>query len=228
MDMIISGWSEVQIIADNPPDANNNQPTFTSEGWIDSTTLYCDLNSKSSSRCTTATINLLQFFDDVDSDLEYISVYNSVDEYDDNYGIVIKVNSNGIATYNPTDMNFYDTDISTWSLTNIIFVATDQFGSKINSNPTSFIVEPVEFIITTLDNDIVDDDGVMLYSGSGLPGQTISVSIGGNTVNTTVVSDDSSWILGEYPASRITWHICHLLNSQWAAKTPFHVADYLT
>ncbi len=197
-----SGWSEVQIIADNPPDANNNQPTFTSEGWIDSTTLYCDLNSKSSSRCTTATINLLQFFDDVDSDLEYISVYNSVDEYDDNYGIVIKVNSNGIATYNPTDMNFYDTDISTWSLTNIIFVATDQFGSKINSNPTSFIVEPVEFIITTLDNDIVDDDGVMLYSGSGLPGQTISVSIGGNTVNTTLVSADSSWILG-VPASRI-------------------------
>ncbi len=197
-----SSWTELQIIADNPPDADNNQPTFSSNGWIDSIILYCDINSKSSNRCTTSEINLFEFFDDKDSDIQYISVYNGEEDYDDNYGIVIKVNNNGIATYNPTDMNFYDTDISTWSLTDVIFVATDSFGSKINSDPVSFSVEPVVFTISTLDSNIVDEEGVMLYSGSGLPGQTISVSIGGNQVNSTVVFENSTWILG-VPSSRI-------------------------
>ena len=197
-----SSWIELQIIADNPPDADNHQPTFSSAGWKESFILYCDINSKASNRCTTSEINLLQFFDDEDEDIQYISVYNSAESYDDNYGIVVKVNGNGIATYNPIDMNFYDTDISTWSLSNLIFVATDSFGSKINSNPISFVVEPVEFSIKELDSNEMDVDGVMLYSGSGLPGQKVSVIIGGNQINSTIVSDDSTWILG-IPASRI-------------------------
>jgi len=100
-------------------------------------------------------------------------------------------------------MNFYDTDISTWSLPNVIFEATDSLGSKINSNPVSFEVKPIQFVISEPDSNSVDDEGVVVYSGIGLPGQKVSVIINGNQVNSTVVSSNSTWELG-VPASRIS------------------------
>lgn len=198
-----STWSEVQIVADNPPDADNRQPEFSSEGWLDEVLLYCDVDSKSSNRCTIAEINLLDYFSDLDDNIEYISVFDGNQDYDDDYGIVVKVSNSGMASYNPTDMNFYDTDISTWSLSNIIFVATDSFGSKINSNPISFNVQPVQFSISSPDSDSITEDGVAVYSGVGLPGQKVSVIINGNQINSTIVSSDSTWELG-VPGSRIT------------------------
>ncbi|MGY8715423.1 MAG: hypothetical protein ACKVI6_03185 [Candidatus Poseidoniales archaeon] len=218
-----SSWTELEIIADNPLDADNNQPTFTSEGWVENNILYCDINSKSSSRCTTIELNLLEFFEDQDYDIQYISVYNGQNSYDDNYGIVIKVSSNGIATYNPTDMNFYDNDISTWSLLDVIFVATDSFGSKINSDPISFTVEPIEFKINDLDYDTIEEEGVMLYSGTGLPGKTITVIVGGNQINSTIVSENSTWILG-IPASRLPDNVASPKFSM-GGQDPIQVAD---
>ena len=41
-----------------------------------------------------------------------------------------------------------------------------------------------------------------IYSGIGLPGKQVSVVIGGNPVNNTIVSEDGTWELG-IPASRI-------------------------
>ena len=198
-----STWSEVEITADNPPDADNNQPDFSSDGWSDNIILYCDVDSKATNRCTIAEIDLLQYFSDLDDDIEYISVFDGNQDYDDDYGIVVKVSNSGLASYNPTDMNFYDTDISTWSLSNVVFVATDSWGSKINSDPISFEVQPVQFTISEPDSNSIDEDGVAVYSGIGLPGQKVSVIINGNQVNSTIVSSNSSWELG-VPASRIT------------------------
>ena len=99
-------------------------------------------------------------------------------------------------------MNFYDTDITTWSLPNVIFEATDSLGSKINSNPISFEVKPIQFAISEPDSNSVDDEGVVVYSGVGLPGQKVSVIINGNHINSTIVSSDSTWELG-VSASRI-------------------------
>jgi hypothetical protein len=198
-----STWTEVEITADNPPNADNNQPEFSSDGWLENIVLYCDTFSKASNRCTTAEINLYNHFTDLDDNIEYISVFDDDNQtYDDDHGIVVKVSNSGIATYNPTDMYFYDTDITTWSLSNVIFVATDSAGSKINSNPISFEVQPIQFVISEPDSNSIDDEGVAVYSGIGLPGQKVSVIINGNQINSTIVSYDSTWELG-IPASRI-------------------------
>jgi hypothetical protein len=121
---------------------------------------------------------------------------------DDNFGIVISVGMDGMAIYNPVSMFFYDTDMATWTLENVVFVATDTHGSKINSNPITFDVMGLEFLITPPEDTNIPADGSAVFTGIGLPGKTVSVTIAGNTVNNTVVGEDSTWSLG-IPASRI-------------------------
>ena len=107
-----------------------------------------------------------------------------------------------MATYNPVSMFFYDTDMATWTLENVVFVATDTYGSKINSNPVTFTVVGIQFVITPPEQTTIPEDGRAIFTGVGLPGKTVSVTIAGNTVNNTVVGEDSSWSLG-VPASRV-------------------------
>ena len=61
-----SDWMEVQVVADNPPDADNNRPTFDSTNWQTEITLFCEFDTTSQNPCTKAEINLLEFFDDAD------------------------------------------------------------------------------------------------------------------------------------------------------------------
>jgi len=199
-----SEWAEVTIIADNPPDAGNSQPTFDSSGWSDEIVLFCETNSQSQDRCTKAEIDLLQFFDDIDPGQELLlSVYDSDDtDADDHHSIVVNVGADGIAVYNPVTMFFYDTDMSTWTLENVVFVATDTFGSKINSNPVTMSVEGILFTIIAPEDTTIGDNEIAVFTGVGLPGKTVTVTIGGNNVNNTVVGEDSTWSLG-IPASRI-------------------------
>jgi hypothetical protein len=198
-----SSWVEVGIIADNPPDADNNQPVFDPAEWLSEITLFCDTESSSSNRCTTAEIDLLKFFSDADGDIQYISVFNDTsDAIDDNFAIVISVGGDGIAHYNPADMFFYDPDMDSWTLNDVIFIATDSFNSKVNSLPVSFIVVPIHFSIEPPEQSWVEVDGIMVYSGVGLPGKQVSVLIGGLPVNNTIVTEDGTWELG-IPASRI-------------------------
>jgi hypothetical protein len=198
-----SGWAEVGITADNPPDADNNQPVFDPAEWLSEITLFCDTESSSANRCTTANIDLLDFFSDSDGDIQYISVFNDTSgATDDNFAIVISVGGDGIAHYNPADMFFYDPDMDSWTLNDVIFIATDSFNSKVNSLPVSFIVVPIQFSIQPPEQSWVEVDGIMLYSGVGLPGKQVSVLIGGLSVNNTIVTGDGTWELG-IPASRI-------------------------
>jgi len=199
-----SDWVEILIVADNPPDADNNQPTFDSTDWPEVITLYCETNSQSSDRCTKAEIDLLDYFDDIDPGQELIlSVYDDESRSsDDNFGIVISVGMDGMAIYNPISMFFYDTDMATWTLENVVFVATDIHGSKINSNPITFTVMGLEFLISPPEDTNIPSDGSAVFTGIGLPGKTVSVTIASNTVNNTVIGEDSIWSLG-IPASRI-------------------------
>jgi len=107
-----------------------------------------------------------------------------------------------MAVYNPVTMFFYDTDMSTWTLENVVFVATDVFGSKINSNPVTMTVEGIQFTITPPEDTTVSEEGIAVFTGIGLPGKTVTVTIAGNTVNNTIVNPDSTWSIG-IPASRI-------------------------
>jgi len=201
--MDFSSWVEVAITADNPPDAGNNQPQFNPSEWVSEVTLFCDTESSSANRCTTIEMDLMEFFSDADGDIQFISVFNDTsDSADDNYAIVINVAGDGLAHYNPADMFFYDPDMNSWTLNDVIFIATDSHNSKVNSLPISFIVIPIHFSIDSPEESWVELDGISVYSGAGLPGKQVTVLIGGIPVNNTIVGENGTWVLG-IPASRI-------------------------
>ena len=114
----------------------------------------------------------------------------------------VEVGPDGVARYDPFLMQFYDDDVSTWTLENVIFIATDKWESRINSNPVTFRVIPLQFIIQEPDRSWVEEDEMAIYSGAGLPGKQVSVLIGGGPVNNTIVSPNGTWELG-VPGSRI-------------------------
>jgi len=193
-----SDWMEVQVVADNPPDADNNRPTFDSTNWQTEITLFCEFDTTSQNPCTKAEIDLLEFFDDVDGVNSLIlSVYDDeARSSDDEFGLVINIGVDGVAFYDPKAMGFYNEDMDTWSLSNVIFVATDPFGSKEISTPVSFNVIPIEFYVGPPNQNTANEDELIIFSGSGLPGKTVRVTLGGIQVNSTVVLDDSTWELG--------------------------------
>ncbi len=193
-----SDWMEVQVVADNPPDADNNRPTFDSTNWQTEITLFCEFDTTSQNPCTKAEIDLLEFFDDVDGVNSLIlSVYDDeARSSDDEFGLVINIGVDGVAIYDPKAMGFYNEDMDTWSLSNVIFVATDPFGSKEISTPVSFNVVPIEFYVGPPNQNTANEDELIIFSGSGLPGKTVRVTLGGIQVNSTVVLDDSTWELG--------------------------------
>ena len=99
-------------------------------------------------------------------------------------------------------MLFFDDDMESWTLNNVIFIATDAWDSRVNSDPVTFRIIPLQFTIQEPDQSWVGEEQMAIYSGIGLPGKQVSVLIGGNPVNNTIVSEDGSWELG-IPASRI-------------------------
>ncbi len=200
-----SEWKSVNIIADNPPDAGNRQPVFDPTGWVELVTLYCEENSQSAERCTTFEINLLDFFTDPDPNQELIlSVYDDEEiASDDEYPVVISISADGMARYNPISMAFFDPEISGWSINEVVFVASDQFGSKANSIPISIEVIAIDFEVDIPQDTMISEDETAIFSGIGLPGRTVTATVGGIPVNNTVVSDDSTWIMG-IPGSRIS------------------------
>jgi hypothetical protein len=193
-----SQMSTITITADNPSDAGNNQPSFNSDGWSQEIVLYCEISSQSQDRCTKGEIDLNQFFSDLDSGQDLIlSVYDDPnDDSDDNNALVINVGQDGIGIYDPISMFFYDSDMSTWTLENVIFVATDPFGSKEISIPVTFRVIGVTFEIYNPEVTVIQDGEMIFFSGIGLPGRTVEVLIKNSPVNLTIVNADSSWEVG--------------------------------
>jgi len=201
-----SDWLEIQITADNPLIINNNQPTFDNTDWVSQYTLYCEIASQSLDQCTKARFNLYDYFDDLDGiENLYVSVYDDGVEgtADDLFGVVINVGIDGETVFDPVSMRFYDDDMANWALNNVIFVATDEHGSKEISSPVSFEIVPITFTVNEPEKTTFSSNEVAIFTGTGLPGKTITVKLGGIQVNSTVVSNDSTWIIG-IPGSMIT------------------------
>jgi hypothetical protein len=197
-----SDMTTISIIADNPSDAGNNQPVFNSENWMQEITLYCEIESQSQDRCTKAEIDLNQFFTEIDNGQDLIlSVFDSEATSDDNFALVINVGQDGVAIYDPISMFFYDSDMDAWTLENVIFVATDPFGSKEISLDVTFTVIPISFKIDIPDVTVVKDGESVTFSGVGLPGKTVTALINKVPANNTVVNSDSTWSL-DIPSSR--------------------------
>jgi len=61
----------------------------------------------------------------------------------------------------------------------------------------------IEFTVNIPDETRISEDDDAIFTGIGLPGRTVTATIGGTPVNSTVVSEDSTWSMG-IPASRIS------------------------
>jgi hypothetical protein len=92
--------------------------------------------------------------------------------------------------------------MDTWTLENVVFVAADPHGSKMNSMPVSFTIVGIDFEIFSPESNRIQNGELAIFTGVALPGMTVVVTIDGNPVNNTIVSDNATWILG-IPASRI-------------------------
>ena len=194
-----SQWDQIEFIADNPPNRGNNRPIFDSEGWQQEFTLYCDAeNLDLLDRCTSITIDLTNHFSDPDPDQDIIMAV-----IDDQHAIGIRIDSSGIATYDPDVMAFYTTDMSEWNMENVVFIAQDVFGSKVQSDPVDFIVIPTIFSVNEPETSTLGpgDTGI-LFHGTGIPGRSVTAYIDTNPANSTVVKEDSTWNL-IIPANRI-------------------------
>jgi hypothetical protein len=197
-----SDMSSINIIADNPSDAGNNQPSFDSDNWIKDIVLYCEISSQSQDRCTKGEIDLNDFFSDLDGQNLILSVYdNPSDTNDDEFALVINVGQDGLAIYDPISMFFYDNNMSSWTLENVIFMATDPFGSREISIPVTFTVVGVTFQIDTPEITVVENGESITFSGIGLPGKTVTALINQVPANSTIVNSDSTWSVG-IPSSR--------------------------
>ena len=67
----------------------------------------------------------------------------------------------------------------------------------------SIEVIAIDFQVDVPQETRISEDGTAIFSGIGLPGRTVTATIGGIPVNNTVVSDDSTWTMG-IPGSRIS------------------------
>ena len=192
-----------RIRIDNPVDRENNAPTFNGLEWPQTLTIFCDKNSNSIDRCGAGeSIDLAAFFSDADVDSTFL-IYDVFDDpatfEDDDYPAYITINSRGVATYNPMDgMAQTTTEISEWSLEQVMFEAQDEYGSVAYSFRVNFLVRAVEFDVQKISNEeYLDTDVPATFSGTGLPGSTVSVrtEAGGIRLNSTRVLSDGTWTM---------------------------------
>ena len=195
----------VQIIIDNPADADNIAPTFDPTGWIETITIFCDEKSSSFDKCGEGVeINLLDFFNDSDgtgpeSSHMVFDIYNDPSTaIDDDYAYHIRITPDGIAIYNPMD-SMYQTsgEISEWSMQGVTFEARDAFDSAAYSYQVNFIVRSVEFTAQREDSGSIEPGNPALFTGTGLPKSVVYAKLldGGDTLNYTVVRDDGIWTM---------------------------------
>ena len=190
-----------RVRIDNPIDKENNAPTFNGLDWPQTLTIFCDKYSNSIDRCGAGeSIDLALFFsdEDVDSTLLIYDVFDDPATFeDDDYPAYITINSRGVATYNPMDgMAQTTTEISDWSLEQVMFEAQDEYGSVAYSFRVNFLVRAVEFDVQKDSNEDFLDTGVPAsFSGTGLPGSTVTVrtDAGSLRLNSTRVLSDGTW-----------------------------------
>ncbi len=195
----------VRIIIDNPTDADNIAPTFNPDGWLSTIKIFCDEKSTAYDKCGIgAEINLLEFFNDSDGvgPEETHMVFDIYDDpssaIDDSYSQHIRITADGKAIYNPMDSIYTTTsDISEWSLPQVMFEARDIYDSIVYSYAVNFIVQGVEFTVDRTDSGGVTFDDPAEFSGTGLPRSQVQARLvsGDILLNSTVINVDGTWTM---------------------------------
>ena len=192
-----------RMTINNPLDAENIDPVFNETGWVGTWTIFCDKNSNSFDRCGGGvSFDLSTFFDDPDgtgvasNDLEFY-VYNDPSTLgDDNYQNFVTVSSLGIVSYDPMNSMAQTTsEISEWSLSQVVFYAVDDQESKAYSLKVNFLVRAVAFSVERVDEGAITVDDPATFQGEGLPGSLVIVRFaeGNAKLNSTRVLSDGSW-----------------------------------
>ena len=93
-------------------------------------------------------------------------------------------------------MFFYDDNMSSWTLENVVFMATDPHGSRQIATAMTFKVIGINFQIDEPEVTVIEDGETIIFSGVGLPGKTVTALINQVSANNTIVGNDSKWTLG--------------------------------
>ena len=201
-----SNTETVRVIIDNPTAADNIAPVFTnSENWPSTLTIFCDEKSSSFDRCGDgAEIDLLSFFEDEDGigPASQHFTWNTYDDpmtaLDDDHFAHILISPDGVLTYNPMNsMYLTSSEISDWSLTNVMIEARDIHSSAAYSYQISFIVKGVTFTAQRADTGTVLFEDSAEFMGTGLPfSQVTAKKVKGEIyLNTTTVKSDGTWMM---------------------------------
>jgi hypothetical protein len=218
-----SDAAEVEIIINNPPNQDDEIPTFNGTAWPGSITAYCDVQTGGSTvgsgdQCGDGvSIDLSQYFSD-DNGLSGLTWYvqDLEQSSDDSHFQVVLISSTGMVNYNPLNMCLIMQQclMSNWTLENVVFVAKDTYNQKAFSFPLDIDVVGVAF--TSVCTGLRDDNGeytagcpeqisksdTLIYSGTGRPDQVvIAETSGGLRLGNTKVEQDSTWSI-EIPANR--------------------------
>ncbi len=178
-------------------DTDNVPPEFSNPTlWPQTYTIFCDSNSLSDNRCTSVSINLLDFFSDPDGEGEN-NTHLRWDFNEPLYVDAITINPNsGVAKYNPMDyMESRSPDIADWSLLDVIFIGYDDNDVPVNSPAVDFIVKPISFSVERINDGQVISGNNAMYRGTGLPGSKVEARFADSDflVNETLVGPDGVW-----------------------------------
>jgi len=86
--------------------------------------------------------------------------------------------------------------MDSWTLENVVFMATDPHGSREIAIPMTFTVIGINFEINEPEVTVIEDGETIIFTGVGLPGKTVTELINQVPANNTIVADDSTWTLG--------------------------------
>ena len=147
---------------------------------------------------------MLDFFNDSDgvgpeSSHFIFEVWDNPQTAVDNaYSSHIRITGDGEAIYNPMDsMAQITSEISDWSLAQVIFEATDIHDSVTYSYSVDFIVKGVKFSVNRVDEGSVVFGDPAEFEGTGLPGSIVKARLinGDRLLNSTIVGADGLWYM---------------------------------
>jgi len=189
--------------------ANNLRPQFNGTAWDEDVTLFCDRDSKSENPCTTAEVNMYEFFSDPDGILEWhnfevlnikcdLSEVQMVTEEDCKSLLV--PNDQGVFVYNPMDAMDLLGSNAELSLENVQFRVTDSNGSEVESLFMNFWVSYIDFSVEREDGDIsqpIVEDSPAIFTGRARPGEVVFLRIadGNREVNRTTADSNGWWTM---------------------------------
>ena len=201
-----SEWVTWRMTINNPLDAENIDPVFNETDWVGTWTIFCDEFTGYLDRCGGGvSFELSEFFSDPDGtgvssdDLEFYVFNNPDTGLDDEQEYFVTVSPLGKVSYDPitSGMSATTSEISEWSLSEVVFYAVDDQESKAYSLKVNFLVRAVSFSVERVDTGDITVDDPATFRGEGLPGSIVNARFadGNGRINSTKVLSDGSWTM---------------------------------